>query len=74
MKHRKINDYTLIKVIGRGGFGDVHLVQSIDKDEYALKLIHLTKDNKIEPKKEAEMYVELKHDNIVKAREFFYHN
>ncbi len=59
MKIRKINDYTLIKVIGKGGFGDVHLVHSIDKDQYALKLIPITKNNKVEAKKEAEMYVKL---------------
>ncbi len=46
----KINDYTFIKVIGRGGFGDVYLVESIDKEEYALKLIPVTKDNKVQAK------------------------
>ena len=39
---------------------------------YALKLIPVTNDTKVEAKKEAEMYVQLKHPNIIKAREFFY--
>ncbi len=47
----KINDYNLIRLIGRGGFGDVYLVHSIDKEEYALKLIPIDKKNKLETKK-----------------------
>ncbi len=43
----KINDYTLIKLIGKGGFGDVYLVHSVDKDPYALKLISVTKNTKV---------------------------
>ncbi len=64
----KINDYTPVKIIGKGGFGDVYLAQSVDKDQYALKLIPVDKDTKVEAKKEAEMYVQLKHPNILKAR------
>jgi serine/threonine protein kinase len=47
----KINDYTLVRVIGNGGFGVVYLVHSIDKDEYALKLIPVTKETKVDAKK-----------------------
>ena len=39
----KINDYTPIKLIGKGGFGDVYLVHSVDKEPYALKLIPVDK-------------------------------
>ncbi len=43
----KINDYNLIKLIGKGAFGDVYLAQTDDKDQYALKLIPITKDTKV---------------------------
>ena len=42
----KINDYNQLDLIGKGGFGDVYLVESVDKHQYALKLIPVTKDNK----------------------------
>ena len=45
-----IKDYTIVKVIGKGGFGVVYLVHSIDKDEYALKLIPVTKETKVDAK------------------------
>ncbi len=70
----KIKDYNPIKLIGKGGFGDVYLVHSVDQEPYALKLIPVTKDTKVDAKKEAEMYVKLNHNNILKAREFFYYS
>ena len=70
----KINDYTPIKLIGKGGFGDVYLVHSFKKEPYALKLIPVDEGTKVEAKKEAELYVKLSHDNILKAREFFYYS
>ncbi len=70
----KINDYIIVKLIGNGGFGDVYLVHSVEKNEFALKLIRVNKDTKVQAKKEAEMYVQLQHPNILKAREFFYYS
>ncbi len=55
----KINDYSLIKLIGNGGFGDVYLVHTFDKNQYALKLIRVNEDTKVKAKKEAEMYIQL---------------
>ena len=42
------------------------------KKKYAIKIIPVTKENKLEAKTEAEMYVAYKHPNILKAREFFF--
>jgi serine/threonine protein kinase len=68
----EVNDYTLLKLLGRGNFGEVHLAESVDKDQYALKIIPINKENKDDAKKEAQMYVSFEHPNIVKAREFFF--
>ncbi len=46
-----IKDYTPVRVIGKGGFGVVYLVHSIDQDKYALKLIPVDKDTKVGAKK-----------------------
>ena len=60
-------------MLGQGAFGIVYLVESVDKDKYALKLIPVTNENKMDARKEAEMYVEFNHPNILKAREFFFY-
>ena len=57
---------------GRGKFEEVHLAESVDKDQYALKIIPVSKENKDDAQKEAQMYVSFEHPNIVKAREFFF--
>jgi serine/threonine protein kinase len=68
----EVNDYALLKLLGKGEFGEVYLAESVDQDNYALKIIPVTKQNKAEAKTEAEMYVAFKHPNILKAREFFF--
>jgi serine/threonine protein kinase len=68
----EVNDYALLKILGKGQFGEVHLAESVDKEKYAIKIIPVTKENKVEAKTEAEMYVAFKHPNILKAREFFF--
>jgi hypothetical protein len=42
----KINDYNQLGLIEKGGFGDLYLVESINKHQYALKLIPVIKGNK----------------------------
>jgi serine/threonine protein kinase len=46
-----IHDYTILDELGEGGFGKVFKVESVDKRQYALKLISVTKDNKDDAKK-----------------------
>ena len=60
-------------MLGQGAFGTVYLVESVDKDKYALKLIPVDKNDKMDATKEAEMYVAFDHPNILKAREFFFY-
>ena len=69
---KEINSYILLKLLGRGAFGEVHLAESVDKDLYALKIIPVTKENKTDAQKEARMYVSFEHPNIVNVREFFF--
>lgn len=40
---KEINNYILIKLLGRGAFGDVHLAKSVDDDLYALKVVPVSK-------------------------------
>ena len=49
----EVNDYALLKILGKGSFGEVHLAESVDKDQYALKIIPVTKENKADAKTEA---------------------
>jgi serine/threonine protein kinase len=42
----KVNGYSLLKLIGKGNFGEVHLAESVDKDKYALKIMPVTQENK----------------------------
>jgi serine/threonine protein kinase len=69
---QEVNDYALLNMLGKGEFGEVHLAESVDKDKYALKIIPVNKENKVEAKTEAQMYVAFDHPNILKAREFFF--
>ena len=48
----QINDYTIIEELSQGGFIRVYLVESVDKQKYAIKLIPINKDNKEDAKKE----------------------
>lgn len=36
---RKINDYSILELLGKGSFGKVYLVESNDRKHYALKSI-----------------------------------
>ena len=47
----KILDYTIIKQLGFGKFGIVYLVESSDKNPYAIKIIEVNEENKNHAKK-----------------------
>jgi serine/threonine protein kinase len=70
---KEIHDYALLDLLGKGSFGEVYLAESVDKDKYALKIIPVTKEDKTDAKKEAQMYISFDHPNILKAREFFFY-
>ena len=68
---RHIGDYTLIKVLGKGGFGEVYLSQRKDRKElFAIKKIDRSFADDPKHKKyfESELYLlkTLNHPNIVK--------
>ena len=44
MQLRKIGNYTVIELLGKGSFGKVYLVESEDTKHYALKSIEDTKE------------------------------
>ena len=68
----EVNDYALLKLLGKGEFGEVHLAESVEKNQYALKIIPVTKENKADATTQAEMYVAFKHPNVLKAKELFF--
>ncbi len=46
-----IHDYTILHEIGEGSFGKVFKVESVEKHQYALKLIPVSKETKDDVKK-----------------------
>lgn len=68
---RKINHYSILELLGKGSFGKVYLVESDDRQHYALKSIEDIEEILDAVKKEAHMYASLDHQNIVKLHEFF---
>ena len=46
----QINDYKIIEELGQGRFAKLYLVESVDKQKYAIKLIPVNKNNKEEAK------------------------
>ncbi len=75
MNARKIGDYTIIKTLGRGGFGSVWKAESSTGEIVALKVLNpQVLDNQRVVKKffhEAMILAKLDHPNICKLKEFF---
>ena len=64
-------EFRVVSLIGEGGFGEVYLVEKFDKTLFALKTIR--KEYSIDSdiverfKRESSIWLELEHENIVKA-------
>ena len=71
MQLRKIGNYTLIELLGKGSFGKVYLVESEDTKHYALKIIEDTKEIIQVAQQEIQIYSTLDHPNIVKLHQSF---
>ena len=72
----KINDYTLIEMIGKGSFSTVYkATYKLEKQFYAVKVVSkenlLHKDDQIRMQRELDSCAYLKHENIVSLLEFF---
>ena len=70
----KINEHKKLKQIPTSGNREVWKVESVNRQNYAIKSISVTNDNKDEIKTEASLHISLEHPNILKAREFFFYN
>lgn len=68
----QVNDYTLIKKLGKGGNGQVYLAQSVNKEKYALKIIQFNQRDKEQIHQQAKICAGLEHQNFIKTREFFF--
>ncbi len=64
-------EFRVVSLIGEGGFGEVYLVEKFDKTLFALKTIrreHLIGSDIVKRfKRESSIWLELEHENIVKA-------
>lgn len=68
-----MNNYTFIRVVGKGSYGEVHLVKhKTDRKQYVIKKLNLTTSSKRERRaaeQEAQLLSQLRHPNIVTYRE-----
>ncbi|CAL9705055.1 unnamed protein product [Knipowitschia caucasica] len=68
-----MNNYTFIKVVGRGSYGEVHLVtHRTDRKQYVVKKLDLRASSRRERRcaeQEAQLLSRLRHPNIVTYRE-----
>ena len=72
----RVNDYKLIKLIGKGTFGEVYLTSNINNSEiYATKRIEINKDqNKTTSKyllNEIKIMQALNHPNLIKLHNLY---
>ena len=72
----KIEDYNLIKIIGKGCFGQVYLAIKDNFEKYAIKRIHISNLEKNVSKKkcidnEINIMSQLKHENIIRLHNIF---
>eukprot|EP01091_Cochliopodium_minus_P007871 TRINITY_DN1775_c0_g1_i2.p1 TRINITY_DN1775_c0_g1~~TRINITY_DN1775_c0_g1_i2.p1 ORF type:complete len:692 (+),score=142.83 TRINITY_DN1775_c0_g1_i2:1438-3513(+) len=69
---KEINGYKVIKFLGKGGFGEVYLVEK-EKYLYALKTINCNSSREVESAtKEANILKNINHDYIVKFHNSFH--
>jgi len=70
-----LEDYNILKVIGKGSYGEVHLIlHKKEKKQYVIKKLALLKASKRERKAaelEAKLLSKLRHPNIVSYRDSF---
>ncbi|XP_008293910.1 serine/threonine-protein kinase Nek4-like isoform X2 [Stegastes partitus] len=68
-----MNNYTFIRVVGKGSYGEVNLVKhKTDRKQYVIKKLNLTTSSKRERRsaeQEAQLLSQLRHPNIVTYRE-----
>ncbi|KAL0978526.1 hypothetical protein UPYG_G00171700 [Umbra pygmaea] len=68
-----MNDYLFIRVVGKGSYGEVHLVKhKTDRKQYVIKKLNLSTSSKRERRaaeQEAQLLSRLQHPNIVTYRE-----
>ena len=78
LKNSSIDNYEIIKDIGKGSFSNVYLVRKIDtQKEYALKKVNLSGMSKKEREnaiKEVNFLSEIKDNNVIGYEESFYDN
>ncbi|CAI4228721.1 unnamed protein product [Auanema sp. JU1783] len=69
-KSRMVKDFISLRMLGKGGFGQVMLAKNkLDSSNYAIKIIPLyPKNKKLNKKiaKEAELFSQLNHPNVVR--------
>ena len=73
-----INNYKIVKIIGKGGMGNVYLAEHITLNrKAAIKVLHLDLTQKEQVNlrfvQEAKLLDELNHENIVKLIDFGIH-
>uniref|UniRef100_A0A669BDD9 Serine/threonine-protein kinase Nek4 n=1 Tax=Oreochromis niloticus TaxID=8128 RepID=A0A669BDD9_ORENI len=68
-----MNNYTFIRVVGKGSYGEVNLVKhKTDRKQYVIKRLNLTTSSKRERRaaeQEAQLLSQLRHPNIVTYKE-----
>ncbi|XP_014892223.1 serine/threonine-protein kinase Nek4 isoform X2 [Poecilia latipinna] len=68
-----MNNYSFIRVVGKGSYGEVNLVKhNTDRKQYVIKKLNLTTSSKRERRaaeQEAQLLSRLRHPNIVTYRE-----
>ena len=71
-----LNDFEIIKELGKGSFGIVYLIKrKIDNSLYALKQVKLSKmekKEKISSLNEIRLLASISHPNIIAYKESFY--
>jgi WD40 repeat protein len=69
---QQLGNYRLVRLLGRGGFGEVYLGQhvQIDTQQAAIKVLYLTGVDPHKFRQEAQTIASLKHPNIIRLFDF----